>query len=754
MSVLCKHAKQIKKHYIENGGKGDLAKELQRNGVSKVEAERVAKLTGERFKRIAKDDVGKLYAGLMKNPVVKQNSKKFQNLIVDTIEGRASAAQIENQVSEAFGLPGISKDKAARITGLANEIRALKSNPALNKNKIIEKTAKLEQEIAETTPSEFLRKADTFTTANLLLNPKTILRNVISNEMELLGKQIQGVIQGKWKASDAKLLSEIRQSSWKQMQNDIAKGIRTTNLQGSELYGAGMARTFRPEELKESKNIIAKGFEKLGAFQEKGLRHALETHDVIARNMAFAQSTMEGLRDIPALKNIEFKSQKDFDKFLDDLENGKVKGVSKEQWQDIKHYAEWESTKTVLQDDSALGRVATAIGRLGENALNDKPFAQAMFKFSLGTILKFAKTPSNIVMRILERDLLTGTALTAARWISGKDSGIKTDYFLKRQALAGFTNALAGTFGIGGAGYIMSAMGILEPEGYQDSQVLKIGDTTFNVAPFAIFLPQLSFGAELQQKLETEKSVKSVFDAYGKNWNNLIAALLDSPVMTGPKKLVEAVEDYSKGPDEQKGKLAELVVNGGTQWIPFISMLRGVAKGIDDKERDTYSKDGLEKSIKYAASNIPGLRQMLPEKIDTAGRPVKPISDNMAVRLVDSLINPAVTKTSPNADPVFEELRRLNKEGVRGKGQFAYAPNSFKSNGEKYTLNDKQKREYTIEFGKQSYDAIDRLIKSPSYQRLDAEAKQDKIAAIEKAARAKAKNQLLFDLRKKEKVGV
>ena len=740
MAVFCKYAKEIKKHYIDNNAVGDFEKMLQNAGANATEAARINKTIGTRFKKLAKEDVNKLYAGLVKDPKIKREGKKFKDLLEGTIDGSVKPAQIDSAMADAFGLPSITKERGAKIAKLAKEVQSLKSNPGLNKNKIIETTAKLEQEIAEATPTAFLQKADTFTTANLLLNPKTILRNIISNEFELLGKQLESVVQGQYKAADAQLLNSIRKSSWEQVNNDIAKGIRTTNIKGSELYGAGVTRTFRPEELAKSRNALAKGFEKLGAFQEKGLRYALEAHDVIARDMSFAQSVMAGLRDVKALKGVEFKSQKQFNDFLGKLEDGKVQGITKEKWKEIKGFAEWESTKTVLQDDSALSRLATSRGRLGDG-MNDKPLAQALYKFILGTGLKFAKTPSNVVMRVIERDVLTGTALSAARFIGGRMSGAQTDYFLKRQLVSGLTRALAGTFGIGGAGYILSEMGFIAPEGYKDSQTIKIGDLTFNIAPFAIFLPQLSFGAELQQRFEKDNqaSMEGVFDAYGKNWKNITAAILDSPVLAGAKKMVEAVEDFSKNPSDQKGKMAEMLVNGGTQWIPFISMMRGIAKGIDPKERDTYSKNGFEKAIKYAASNIPGLRQALPERIDTAGRPVKPISDNLALRTLDAVINPAVTKRAPTADPVFKELRRLRREDVRKYDKFRYAPNKVRQGGKSYELDDKQKRQYQKDFGTYAYDRVKTLINNPLYLMKSPDEKQDLIAKIERQGRKYAK---------------
>lgn len=744
MAIFCKYKDQIKKHFIDNGANGDLEALLRQAGANSTEASRINKTLSKRFKAMAKDDMNKLYAGLMKDPKIKKESKRFQKLLEDAIEGKVRAGDVDNAMAEAFGLPGISKAKAEKIAQLAKEVQSLKSNPGVNRNKIIEATAKLEQEIAETTPSNFLQKADTYTTANLLLNPKTIERNLISNEFELLGQQFESLLRGSYKASDAKLLNEIRVNSFKEIMDDISKGIRTRNVQGSELYGAGMARTFRPEELAKSKNKLAQGFERLGALQEKGLRYALEAHDVVVRDMSLARSIMDGLRGEKALKGVEFKTQKDFDSFLKRLDEGKIKGITEERWKEIKHYAEWESAKTVLQDDSSLSRIASSLGRLGDK-LDDKPWAQNLYKFMLGTLLKFSKTPSNIIMRVLERDVLTGTALSFSRYASGKMSGAQTDYFLKRQLVAGLTRSLVGPFGLGGAGYIMSEMGILVPEGYKDSQVVKIGDLNFNIAPFAIFLPQLAAGSELQQQFERDNkaSIEGVFSAYGKNWQNLTAAILDTPVLTGAKKLVQTAEDFSKNPDEQKRRLAELIVNGGTQWLPFVSMMRGLAKGIDDKERDTYSKEGFKKAIKYAISNIPGLRQTLPEKIDTAGRPVKPVSENIALRTLDAIFNPAVTRRSVTSDPVFKELRELRYMEVRSKDKFKYAPNTLRQSGKSYKLSDEQKRTYQKQFGNYTYDRVKALIATPAYVTKNPDDRQEMIAKIEREGRQFAKQQIL-----------
>jgi len=750
MVDLCKYAKEIREHFLDKEGKGSLADTLKKRGVPEAEASDISRITEARMKKITTGDSDKILESLLKHPEIKANSKIYKEIIEDGLNGKLNDFAVRNRIAKDLNLPTLHPNKIKRITRLSEEIQVGKKT-GMPENKLKVKSLLLQREILEAAPNKLQNKLDTFTTFNLLFDVKTALKNTVSNENELFVKTyledpLKNIFTGKFgkkkkKKTDSALMLDIRKKVVKELGEDIKLGIRRG--EGNDLAGEGLARTFRPED----KEGWGKAFETLGEFQEKALRWELEVHDKMVRELTYTNSLLNQVRGRKGVGDLEFKTREEFETFVKDLQEGKIKGIDKKLAKDMHDFALFESGHLVLQDDSVLAKATQTL--FDNKEFKNIPVAGEIYSFLAGTVSKFRKTPANVVIRALERDLLAGSLITGARFLMGKKLG-KSEYFLKQQVLSGIAKTLVGTFGMGTAGAILSGLGVIVPEGYKGTQVIKLGESTFNLAPLMVFFPQLGMGANIEQSVrqareESTSIVKAIFDGYGNNLKNLGTALLDMPLNTGIKKIAEMISPSSgkEAGENFKEKAVELIVNGGTQFLPFISLLRSFARASDNMERDTYDKEGWKKAIKYAMSNIPGVRQMLDSKIDTAGKEVEARIQNTGLRTLDAFFNPTGTKKSLMGDPVWKELSELKKSGNRDKAVFDYAPNKISSKGKKFELTTEEKREYQKVYGEFTYNKISRLKNSNKFNSLPTEKRAELIKEVEKEGKEKAKDVIL-----------
>ena len=738
--ALCDFTKPLREHYVKNGGKGDLVKLLKEAGATSKEAKLIAETTQKRLKRLSQDGSTDIIAKLVKEPGIKADSKKFKRLVAEVVDNRGRAEYFDNAINEAYGIPGVSKARQKKIQALATEIQNMKRNRGTSENAMVEKTLELQREIEESVPSEFFEKLDTYTTFNLLSGPSTSVVNVSSNALRLIGQIANQAIRGKLKYQDIGLLKEVGASRGKQVYSDIAKGIRRNYGLQSDIYGARNRRTFRPEEAEG----YARYFEKAGEGMEKFLRATLEGPDVVVRNIAYTSSILDNMRSIKGAKIPQVKNEAQLKRLFELGVEGKIPGISKEKFEEINYIAENEALETVFQDDNFLSKLTTKIGNSAEG-LKDSPYASGLYppvKFLMGTAMKFKRTPANVAMAVLKNDILGAPALSAIKVKELMNKGVDND-LIKKEVLKGITNMLVGQVGLGGAGYILERAGFFQPEGYGDSYVLTLGGNKYNVGNlFAMFMPSLTYGANLSNRLrdENEEGVKDLIGAYGDTWGSVSKTLLEMPLMSGIKQSYEAAEGLLGGNLRNKKEWVKMLSSGGMQMVPMVSFLRKFAKGIDPLERDTYSSDAVTKAWNQFKVSIPGLRQTLPEKIDTAGRPVKPVTENMAVRFVDAMFNPVYGSRRTVNDPVFAELKRLKYADERKKDKFDYAPSSISGkNKQRITLSDAEKRQYTVRFGKYVYPKIQQLMKNPRYKSLSDEKKQEIIRKVELKGKKLAK---------------
>jgi len=541
-------------------------------------------------------------------------------------------------------------------------------NDVLNATDDVVKTqnmAKTAKYISELVPANFAKKLKAYRNISLLLNPKTLGRNIIGN---VLFNTVDTVAKGlavpidkaiglvtKKQTRVAPQLKELFKGGVegaKTGYKEALEGIDTRGL--GQRFDLGSGRTFESP---------------VGRFFETGLDIGLRVPDRIQYEATFAES----------VANMT-----------------KAQGLKKPT-QEILEQAEREALESVFQNESALSDLTLGL-RKGLNKIGTKDFG-------LGDLLiPYAQTPANLAQQGINY-----SPLGLVKAITSGD---------QRQASLDIARALLGS-GIIYGGYTLGKKGLATPSQFDENyftnrdiknnlQVLgirpdQIGDIWY--APFQPASIPLSVG---------------IASAYGENPLQAgTNTLLDLPFMTSVSRAVSDVKD--KGVGEATLNFAGSVPS---QFVP--TGLSQVAQVIDPYQRETLASNKLLQGVNQAIGKVPFASKTLPEKIDVTGKPIERYSTDGARKLFDIFLNPTFINEKTD-DPIISELKMLYNNTNETKQFLLTADKSLKrvkdENGKNLKLTGKQLSEYQKALGEKTYEEFDYLMGSDEYNNADDETK-------------------------------
>lgn len=372
-------------------------------------------------------------------------------------------------------------------------------------------------------------------------------------------------------------------------------------------------------------------------------------------------------------------------------------------------------------------------------------------------LMPFTGVPTNILKRSYQYSpvALTATALKhAGRALQGKN-------FDQRSFVREVSRGLTGT-GILVIGAVMASAGIIKlgtreddddreyqlhtAMGEQYAATLLLGDTHINLSAFNPAAMAMLWGAHIAAGLD-ELSADAGFGEYtGMFLSSLCKGgdlLFDASYMT-------SLSDFLSSPDGSfsTAHAASVLANSTVgQLTPGI--LSDLASSLDPFVRDTRDKDIIMGVVKSAMNRIPGLRQMLPAKVDVAGRRFAN-TDFGGLAFVDPF-----NRTTQDNNPVLVELDRLHT--VLGTSSHmpsdALSGTRDKLTGVSAPVTGTAKERYKVRYGElwlnggTTYDAegnqvqlmgVSELIASDWYRKMTDAEKAEAIAGVIAAAKAGA----------------
>lgn len=283
--------------------------------------------------------------------------------------------------------------------------------------------------------------------------------------------------------------------------------------------------------------------------------------------------------------------------------------------------------------------------------------------------------------------------------------------------------------------------GVRSAQGDQYSPYIQLGDENISLAAFSPAASALTMGAVAY---DTLKDSDDAIDALMNACFGGLDQIFDASYMTALQDLFNGVRTTGSFSESLTNSVFS---NAVSQNVP--SLFGQLATALDPYVRDTKDRNAIMQAIKTGIVNkVPGLRQMLPEKVDVAGRSVT--SKEGLANFFDPL-----NRTKVVSDPALTELMRLNETLDKSDFMPSDALSGTKTalTGVAEPVEGKDKEAYRKRYGElwriggTTYDAngqrvtiqgVDSLIHTSAYQSMSDEEKANAIGGIVSAAKTGA----------------
>lgn len=662
----------------------------------------------------------------------------------------------------------LTDENIETIANLQQE--ALNTTDELAKNQALARTAKY---TADLIPKEALQKLKAYRNISMLLNPKTLGRNIVGNLVfntadtiskaiaspidsliglttgqktrvaPQLGSYFKGGLQGLVKGSsealqgiDTRGLGQrfdlgsgrtfVGGNTERTTIADIINAQQGNKLDTTKQYfqellpKSRIGQAITQRSLQPLKNIPSDLMNSLETSLDIGLR----TPDRAFYEATFAESVenmmkaSESQREIARAelqkKLARAKSEKSIERINKQLSELDIPT------QEILEQAEQEALESVFQDKSMLSDFALGL-RGGINRIGTKDFG-------LGDVLiPYAQTPANLTQQAINY-----SPLGALKGIYNLSQGNQ------RQASLDLARSLIGT-GLIGGGYGLAKAGLTTPSQF-DENYTKNKKIRENLQPLGIRPDQLGDMWYAPFQPMSSPIATGTAMAYGEN--PLYAGLntvVDQPYLQG---VTRGLRDLQEG-DWTKAA-TNVVASIPSQFVPtFASQL---AQSIDSYQRETYDPNKLQYGLNTAIAKIPFASKTLPEKIDVTGQPVERYSTKGGQKLFDIFLNPTFINKK-TTDPVLSELKYIydqTKEtshfmpSVDKKLEFT----DVDGNPQKIVLTGREFSEYQRRLGQRMYDEFNYVMDLPEYANADEYGKIKILENAKKLVKAEVDNEM------------
>lgn len=590
-----------------------------------------------------------------------------------------------------------------------NVLEAYKKDGTYDQDDLNNRVEKFKQSIANQMKTTAGEKIDAWRYLSMLGNPKTHIRNMVSNVA------MRGTI--KVKNAMARTLETIlpvkdRTKTWKKASNEVQNFAEQT---ANEMKGiiTGENKYNEKSSIESKKQIFKnKALEKLSNFNS----NALEAEDWFFSKKAFKDTLQEYL----TAKGINTKV--DIENNSELVEKAKLYAVEQAEIATFRQYSKLASMIGQFQRKSKFGRIAVE------------------------ALMPFKKTPVNVA-----KAGVSYSPIGLLKNISYDVYQLKQGNINASQFIDNLAQGLTGT-SLTLLGYALAKSGVLSGSGGDDKDdkydkqlgktgySLNIGGNSYSISWLSPVAMPLLVGSNAYEQLEEDKEwdMNVVSDTLAKT----LDPLNEMSFMQG---LTNALQSYGSGADKIKGSLESTAQNYVGQFFP--TLFSQLAATTDDKKRSTKASNNSsykfgEQTIRSIMYKVPGLRQQLEVATDIWGNE-KEQSENILQRAFESFIAP-YSKNKDISTNLDKEIKRVYNEtgesGVIPNIPYAYT----KYDGETYKMSAKEYTDFKKTYGQTANSTLNKLINSADYKEATDEDKAKMIDSVYDYARAKA-NEEYFD---------
>lgn len=291
-----------------------------------------------------------------------------------------------------------------------------------------------------------------------------------------------------------------------------------------------------------------------------------------------------------------------------------------------------------------------------------------------------------------------------------------------------------------GLGILLRGLGAIT--GKQDDDKDKAAyDKARGISPYSIggkwsydwaqpFGSLLALGAEVYDAAEGNESWKDA----------LLNAMYSAGDSVLNMSLFQNITKIMHGYGSNTQALAEAIVEGGaTQFVPGLA--GDIAKIIDGTVRSTYTGgNAVENALVKAGVNVPGLSKLLPASVNVRGE--KQTRGNLGARAGDTLLNPGITNHNKphKMDKYIDELY-----GSTGDKTIfpSVSPYKIDYGGTTYRMTGKEREQFQTTQGQTYYTLLEDLVDEGVWGDLSDREKVRVLADVRSYALDEAKRELV-----------
>jgi hypothetical protein len=693
------------------------------------------------------------------------DKSKLGSLIRLNREGKLTDASLHAGMAKMLGIPHWSAEHSAKVRRiLAQHEKA--TDPRI---KLVKAAEALDVVYRDFMPPGFLDKVDTIQTIAMLLNTKTVGRNVIGNTLMAtadlaadavsvpmdalvslgtgertrtglsLGERIMGLGAG---VGDIKAGYDFARSEGRGRIGSIAEGVDTLvrlgRLQSSGKYNASDISAL------SGPTFTAPGFRHL----ESTLGLVLSITDRGFYESAFRASLDTRMKAAAANGNPMLAPDPD-----------------------MVTAARMDAGRAIYQDDNAASRTLSDLRR----ALNRNK------RWGIGSLLmKFTQVPGSILTRAVEFSPL-GFINTAYQSLAPMLSNSRE--FDQKAFTDSFSRALVGTTGLVATGYWLAHLGIISAGGDSKDEdkrnlnrAMGWGSYKLNVdalkralmtgnfwtpqkrrlddkvigydwaQPLSIGVAMGAYSRENQEAIKQDilQGKKQSLAATGLNWlayaggaaTGAMNSLVEQPLLTGLNQFARDV-----GYDNIPGAILKTAADAPGTFIPTAA--RQWMQLTDNAARETRDSSPARQYINELKAQLPGLSQTLPQKYDITGQPVERWAKDSNT-LFNVLFNPSMVSYIKGS-PALTEMSQVYKYTAETGAIPNQVKPEFTLEGVKVRLSSEEISAMQKDMGALSIAALEKFVLSdPRYDKATWDIKAKAMTrALEKAATA-AKYRILL----------
>lgn len=676
---------------------------IERLGIDPEEAPRLAQnfydAISKKLKDTRESELGKIHDRINRGPITRKQKQLYQK-VLELHRLGATDEKYNELFAKSLKAETLTATQVEKITRLALDAQAaLKSGNEIIRMK---KAAELADAVHGVKPADASRMAGTASTIALLLNPKTMVRNIGGNVILFGGNFVRdvasvpldaavGVVTGRRSTSIPSMKAMINGLS--QPARDYMSGYKWARNEGQTVPTSirdgvdtmlTMARLTGQNKM-DMDEVMQKSLQSFRGkwnpltYMEAGLSAALSIPDRSFRTARFNMSLDQQVRAAgvvaPTEEMIE-RAHFEANRAIFQNDNIATQALSKIKW------------GLNLGKGFGAGDTVSRFTRVPVNIL-----LTASDWSPVGAVKTGAKVAGNVKKGFQEANEPMTPVGFLRRVYHASQSLFREDGFTQRDFVQGMTEAFIGSGAQIAGGYMLADMGIIsgipdaDPElrdlrrmtgfdaykinlsalrrlvvsgDFSQKYEAEEGDVIYSYNWAAPFSLGLAAGASMQEavergQLQADKEA-SPFDHAAVAWaafNGAVKSIEEEPLFAGVGMLARSFPDANESFLVATGQ----AMAGNMPGLFMPTALSQVNQVQDNRVRETRGGTWIEEVGARLASRVPGLAQRLPGKYDILGQPMERYQ-NATNTAFNVFFSPGFL-SRVKKDPYVDELIRL-----------------------------------------------------------------------------------------------